>query len=138
MSEIEGITPVLVYQDIAAAHEFLVAAFGFEPGAVDRDGDGNPVHGEVRAGGQAIWLHRAADEHRMASARSAASSNGLVVHVADVDAHFRRAREHGAEIDYEPADMPYGQREYGARDPEGHRWWFAARLAVAAGAGAER
>ena len=19
----------------------------------------------------------------------------------------------------------YGQREYGARDPEGHRWWFA-------------
>ncbi|HEX8244395.1 MAG TPA: VOC family protein [Longimicrobium sp.] len=138
MSEIEGITPVLVYQDIAAAHDFLVAAFGFEPGGVDRDGDGKAVHAEVRAGGQAVWLHRVTDEHRMASARLAPSSNGLVVHVADVDAHFRRAREHGAEIESEPRDMPYGQREYGARDPEGHRWWFATRLAVTAGAGAER
>ena len=138
MSEIEGITPVLVYQDIAAAHDFLVAAFGFEAGGVDRDGDGNAVHAEVRAGGQAVWLHRVTGEHRMAQARSAPSSNGLVVHVADVDAHFRRAREHGAEIESEPRDMPYGQREYGARDPEGHRWWFATRLAVAAGAGAER
>ena len=26
----------------------------------------------------------------------------------------------------QPVDQPYGQREYGARDPEGHRWWFAA------------
>jgi hypothetical protein len=26
--------------------------------------------------------------------------------------------------------MPYGQREYGARDLEGHRWWFASPLPV--------
>jgi uncharacterized glyoxalase superfamily protein PhnB len=23
-------------------------------------------------------------------------------------------------------NQPYGQREYGARDLEGHRWWFGA------------
>jgi uncharacterized glyoxalase superfamily protein PhnB len=50
------------------------------------------------------------------------SPSGLVVHVDDVDAHFAHAR---ARIDAEPVDQPYGQREYGARDPEGHRWWFA-------------
>ena len=66
----------------------------------------------------------------MASAVSAPSSNGLVMMVADVDVHFRRARERGARIESEPADMPYGQREYGARDPEGHRWWFATPLAA--------
>ena len=52
-------------------------------------------------------------------------SSGLVVHVDDVDAHFRHARDAGATIDREPEDQPYGQREYGARDLEGHRWWFA-------------
>lgn len=132
---IEGITPVLVYADIPAAHDFLVRAFGFESGGVDLDGAGQPVHAEVRAGPHAVWLHRVTSEHRMSSAAEAPSSNGLVVHVDDVDAHFRRAREHGAAIDSEPADMPYGQREYGARDPEGHRWWFAARFPAAVSAG---
>lgn len=28
----------------------------------------------------------------------------------------------------QPVDQPYGQREYGARDLEGHRWWFASPL----------
>jgi uncharacterized glyoxalase superfamily protein PhnB len=27
-------------------------------------------------------------------------------------------------MDGAPVDQPYGQREYGARDSEGHRWWF--------------
>jgi uncharacterized glyoxalase superfamily protein PhnB len=47
------------------------------------------------------------------------------VYVTDVDAHFTRARLAGATIESEPRDMDYGQREYGAVDPEGHRWWFA-------------
>ena len=32
--------------------------------------------------------------------------------VDDVDAHFRHAQEHGAQIIYEPVDQPYGYREY--------------------------
>ena len=35
-----------------------------------------------------------------------------------------RNRAAGARIDSAPIDQPYGQREYAARDPEGHRWWF--------------
>jgi uncharacterized glyoxalase superfamily protein PhnB len=34
-----------------------------------------------------------------------------------------RARLAGA-FDSEPTDQPYGRREYGVRDLEGHRWWF--------------
>lgn len=128
---IEAIIPVLVYEDIEAAHDFLVAAFGFESGGIDRAPDGTVVHAEVRAAGQAIWLHRVAAEHRMATPAAAPSANGIVVRVADVDAHFRRASAAGAAIDAAPADQFYGQREYGARDPEGHRWWFATPLAAA-------
>jgi uncharacterized glyoxalase superfamily protein PhnB len=48
----------------------------------------------------------------------------MAVMVDDVDAHFRHASEQGAPIEYEPVDQPYGYREYGARDSEGHLWSF--------------
>mgnify|MGYP006174174009 CR=1 FL=1 len=48
--------------------------------------------------------------------------------VDDVDAHYEQARGAGAEIEYEPMDQPYGVREYGAIDPEGHRWAFVTPL----------
>ena len=126
MTSTERIIPVLVYEDIPAAHDFLVNALGFEPGGVVRDDAGNAVHGEVSLGDQAIWLHRAVEEFQMAPPRSTERIHGgMVVHVPDVDAHCHRAREAGADVRSEPVDQPYGQREYEARDPEGHRWWFA-------------
>lgn len=42
-----------------------------------------------------------------------------------VDAHFRHARDAGAKILHEPQDRFYGDRRYGAEDPEGHQWYFA-------------
>lgn len=133
MANFSGIIPILVYEDIQAAHDFLVEAFGFTSGGVERDKAGHPVHGEVSAGPFTIWLHRVSTEHNMAPPRSMpGSSTGLVVHVDDVDAHFERAKNGGAEIDRMPEDQPYGQREYGARDPEGHRWWFATPIAETA------
>jgi len=81
----------------------------------------------VRAGKAAIWLHRVGSGLDSPRAVDVANS-GLVIHVDDVDAHFERARAEGARIDGGPVDQPYGQREYDARDPEGHRWWFAAPL----------
>ena len=121
----ERVIPILVYADIPAAHDFLVAAFGFESGGVERDGQGQAVHGEVRAGSTTFWLHRVTAEHEMVSPVAGGASAGFAVHVDDVDAHFERARAAGAQIDSAPEDKPYGQREYGARDLEGHRWWFA-------------
>ena len=129
MPVFERIIPLLVYEDIPAAHDFLVEAFGFESGGVERNAEGQPVHAEVRAGGTPIWLHRVTEEHGLGSPRRIGpAESGLVVHVDDVDAHYRQARAAGARIEREPEDMPYGQREYGVRDPEGHRWWFAAPL----------
>jgi uncharacterized glyoxalase superfamily protein PhnB len=128
MAQFTKLIPILVYDDIPAGHDFLVRAFGFAPCGVQRDGKGVPVHGEVRAGTVEIWLHRVTDQFQMASPRNLpAVSSGLVIHVDDVDAHCARARA-SAHIESEPIDQPYGQREYEARDPEGHRWWFATPL----------
>jgi len=126
MPSLEGVVPVLTYQDIAAAHDFLVRAFGFDAAGVYRDVEGQAVHGEVRAGNAAIWLHRVAPEHQLDSPRGADVANsGVFVSVDDVDAHYEQARLAGARIDSQPVDQWYGRREYGARDLEGHRWWFA-------------
>jgi len=125
MPESHPVIPLLVYEDIRAAHAFLVDAFGFTPGRLDRDSDGHVVHGEVSAAEQVIWLHRAAVDHELTSAASQLlASGGLVVDVEDVDAHVARARSGGAVIKTEPTDQPYGRREYEARDRENHRWWF--------------
>jgi uncharacterized glyoxalase superfamily protein PhnB len=134
MVKIGRVIPVLTYQDIPAAHDFLVRAFGFNGGGVHRNADGQPVHAEVRAGDNPIWLHRVTAEHRLDSPLATDVANaGLVVSVDDVDAHYERARAAGAVIDSQPVDQPYGQREYGARDLEGHRWWFGAPAKAVSG-----
>ncbi|MGH2779891.1 MAG: VOC family protein [Thermoleophilaceae bacterium] len=121
--------PVLVYEDIPAARDWLVRVFGFGRGRIARDRHGQPVHGEVRAGEGVIYLHRVAPEFRVASpATLGADTAGVDVIVDDVEAHYERARTEGAEIVYPPEDMPYGVREYGARDLEGRLWSFMAPL----------
>jgi uncharacterized glyoxalase superfamily protein PhnB len=131
MSSFARVIPVLTYRDISAAHDFLVNAFGFNSGGVSRNAEGQPIHGEVRAGDATIWLHRVTQEHQLNSPlASDVANSGLFVHVDDVDAHYERARAAGALIESQPVDQPYGQREYGARDPEGHRWWFATPVAI--------
>jgi uncharacterized glyoxalase superfamily protein PhnB len=123
-----AVIPILVYEDIDAAHDFLVGAFGFTSGGLHRTEDGTVVHGEARMGDAAIWLHAVTEDHQMATPRSSPHSpGGLEVIVQDVDAHYARSKAAGARIDRAPTDQPYGLREYGARDPENHRWWFSSR-----------
>ena len=126
--DLPGVVPLLVYDDIARAHEWLTRAFGFRAGLLERDGAGEVVHGEVHHGAQVIWLHRTIADDGWLSAAGQPTTGELVVHVDDVDAHCERARAAGAEIEYGPMDQPYGVREYGARDLEGRRWAFVQPL----------
>jgi uncharacterized glyoxalase superfamily protein PhnB len=52
----------------------------------------------------------------------------VVVRVDDAAAHCERAREHGAVILMEPTDFEYGERQYSAEDPAGHRGIFSETL----------
>ena len=51
-----AVIPILVYEDIEAAHDFLVETFGLASGGLHRLDDGMVVHAEVRSGDAAIWL----------------------------------------------------------------------------------
>ena len=41
------------------------------------------------------------------------------------------ARSHGATLEMAVADMPYGDRQGGVRDPWGNLWWISQRLVEA-------
>ena len=120
---------LLVCEDIAAMHDYLVRVYGLGAGTVERDEDGRAIHGEVRAGDGVIWLHRVSPDFKLASPRmlGAATACTAVV-VDDVDAHHAHAVAEGASIAYPPTDQPYGMREYGTHDPEGHLWSFMTPL----------
>jgi len=131
-NELFDVIAVVPYEDIRAGHDFLVDTLGFTSAGIVEGGDGEVVHAEVRAGDHRIWLHAAAGG--LTTPRlSGSATGGIVVHVADVDAHFDHARSAGAHILREPTDEDYGQREYGVRDPEGHNWYIATPFSAPAG-----
>ena len=124
---IHSTTGMLVYDDTAAAHDYIVRVFGLTPGALQDDADDHAVYREVRAGDQVIGLHPASSDFR--SPRSLGAVTGMtVITVDDADAHYARTVQAGAEIVEEPVDQPYGVREYGARDLEGQLWYFHSPL----------
>ncbi len=127
-STIHGTQGLLVYEDIDAAHDYIVSVFGLASGHREKDAEGVSQYREVRAGDQAIGLHPA----RSAKFRSPRAVNAVtgmtVISVDDSDAHYARSLAAGAHIVQEPVDQPYGVREYGARDPEGQLWYFHSPL----------
>ena len=52
-----------------------------------------------------------------------------MVRVEDVDRHYEHAKQRGAHILQPPTTHPFGERQYTAEDPEGHRWTFSQSVA---------
>jgi len=116
---------ILVYEDLEAAFDYLIRVYGFGPGELMRDPDGNVVHAEIQAGDGEFWLHMESEAFALRSPKHLGGASGtMAVMVADVDAHHRYAVEQGATIRYAPVDQEYGYREYSAVDLEGHLWSF--------------
>lgn len=126
-STVRSTTALLVYDDIAAAHEYLVRVFGLTSGPLHQDGQGRCIHGEVFAGDHVIWLHPSGDEYKSPEMLGAATGM-TVINVDDADAHYQRCTAAGALVIEEPTDQGYGVREWGARDLEGQLWFFHSPL----------
>jgi len=50
------------------------------------------------------------------------------LYVDDVDAVHQKAVACGAQVEFEPADMAYEDRQSGVVDPSGNYWWISKRL----------
>jgi uncharacterized glyoxalase superfamily protein PhnB len=133
-----SVIPMISYEDGLAAMDWLARVFGFRERERMIGPDGRLAHGEMEAGGGLIMLATPTPEYQgprrhrdgCEAARRWSSVpwvvDGVLVHVADVDAHYAAARKGGATILSEPADQ-HDERGYRAEDLEGHRWMFAQR-----------
>jgi len=134
----QTVTPMIAYRDGMAAVAWLERAFGFRPVRTMQDPSGRLAHGEMDVGdGSLVMLatpspdYEGPRQHRAGcdAARRWSSVpyviDGVLVVVADADAHCARARAAGATILSEPQDTPVG-RQYRVEDVEGHRWMFLA------------
>ncbi len=134
MPDSPQIVPMLSYEDVGGAADWLVRAFGFEE--VDRLlHDGEVVHVELRLGNGLVMLGRPGatyvNPRRLREQCEAAAAmyavpwvvDGVWVQVEEVDAHVERARAAGARLLSAVEDGPGGRR-YRAEDHEGHRWMF--------------
>lgn len=117
MTDRPSIVPYLSYVEAREAMSFLRDAFGLEIVQGYDAPDGRVMHAEMRFGSGVIMLGTVDQAVEK-------SSPGIYLVVDDVDAHFERAKGHGAEIVYPPEDTEFGTRRYRARDPEGHEWSF--------------
>jgi uncharacterized glyoxalase superfamily protein PhnB len=109
------VIPELAYTDVVEASDWLCNAFGFEVRL--RIGD---HRAQLVFGKGAVIVIQSGDG-------SGASS--VLVRVEDADAHHERAARAGARILDPPTDYPYGERQYNAEDPGGHRWTFSQSIA---------
>jgi uncharacterized glyoxalase superfamily protein PhnB len=133
------------YRDPKAAIDWLCRAFGFEAQLVVEGDDGAIHYSEVVYGGGMLMVGGEGGDRpgqaQMVSPRTVDGRNTqvLAVFVDDADAHCARARAAGAEIFRELEQNDYGDayavdRTYGARDLEGHMWFFMQRLRTPAAA----
>ena len=132
------IAPAILYDDAAAAIDWLTSAFGFTVQARVEDDQGRILHSQLVLDGGLIMVGQAGlspGRPYLKSPRAVdgANTQALSVYVDDADAHCERARAAGAVIVAEPATQDYGEdywadRTYQARDPEGHHWWFMQRV----------
>jgi uncharacterized glyoxalase superfamily protein PhnB len=124
----QTVTPYLLYEDVAGALDWLSEAFGFRETVRFQGEAGYVNHAELDVGdGSSIYLGDPGDDYRNPK-RLGASTCSVYVYVPDVDTHHTRASEAGARIIDELHDEEYGDRRYGAEDPEGHQWFFAQRI----------
>ncbi len=89
-----------------------------------RGPDGKITHAEMALADGVVMMGHPGLDYKNPK-RLGQVTQSLYVYVEDVDKHFEHAKEAGAKILEEPKDQFYGDRRYGAADPEGHHWYFA-------------
>ena len=118
------ISAYLLYEDVAGALDWLARAFGFRERMRMPGAEGKILHAEMELADGVIMMGNPGADYRNPK-RLGHVTQHLYVYVDDVDGHYEHARKAGATILEKPEDQFYGDRRYGAEDPEGHHWFFA-------------
>ena len=116
------VIPVLHYQDVAVAAQWLGEAFGYSE--------------RLRIGDHRIQLNIADGAGAVVVAQRPQPApacphpcHSIMVRVTDIDEHYKRAMASKARSLSPPTNYPFGERQYSVADPGGHIWTFSQTIA---------
>ncbi len=125
-----AVTAILTVQDIKAAYDFYVKAFGFEKRGVMNGPDGKPMHAELTLRGTTLMMGPEMPEHGSRSAKTIGGSpTTLYLTTEDVDKTVAKAVKLGAVAQGPVMDMFWGDRVGRLVDPSGYTWMIATHIA---------
>jgi PhnB protein len=124
------ISPYLLYEDAAAAVEYLQECFGFKL-RLSQTGAAGRTHNELLLADDGLVMVGQAGEGFLSPRTLGAFPPSMIhVYVDEVEALHKRATAAGAEVT-ELELSPAGDRRFTATDPEGQLWVFAQRVGSA-------
>lgn len=115
------VTPYIFAADADKYINFLEKAFNAQEIGRSTAPDGRIANCQMKFGTATIMVSEASDQFP-------ASSAALYLYVDDAYASMITAVNAGAEKIMDVADMPYGDRQGGVRDPSGNIWWVSQRM----------
>lgn len=119
------LVPILAYENVDGAIRWLREAFGFTERFRTPPGPGGAIHhAQMAVGSGAVILTARSSPHL------GDPGQNLFVPVQDADAHCETSARFGARIILPPHDCEFGERQYTAEDPGGHRWTFSQSIAA--------
>ena len=117
------VTPYIFVDGSDAYVRFLETAFGAREIGRSTAPDGRIANCQMRFDTATIMVSEASDAFQ-------ASSPAFYLYVSNADAAMEQALAAGADKIMDVADMPYGDRQGGVRDPAGNIWWVSQRLST--------
>ncbi len=114
------VTPYFFVANAEAFVHFLIHGLGGTETCRTMRPNGLIQNVQVTLGTSTVMVSEATERYTPMAA-------AYYLYVEDADASLQRALKHGATLEMEVGDMPYGDRQGGVRDPHGNIWWISQR-----------
>ncbi len=110
--------PILLVKDVSKAANYWRDKLGFEYDGLFND---PPDFCIVQRGGVSVMLAEVDASIEIVPHWKVKSQMwNVYIYVEDVDSYYEEVKQRGGIIDYHIGDKPYGCREFGVQDLEGH------------------
>ncbi len=114
------VTPYFFVTNAEAFVRFLVQGLGGTETCRTMRPNGLIENVQIKLGTSTVMVGEATDRYTPMAA-------AYYLYVEDADASMQQALKHGATLEMEVDDMPYGDRQGGVKDPHGNIWWISQR-----------
>jgi PhnB protein len=114
------VTPYFFVADAEAFVRFLVQGLGGIETCHTLRPNGLILNVQVKLGTSTVMVSEAMERYKPMAA-------AYYLYVEDADVSMQQALVHGAVLEMEVGDMPYGDRQGGVKDRHGNIWWISQR-----------